>query len=593
MAPRELGRFAWRIGAVLVVMTAVMVGAASSASAHALLDSTSPAEGSTVEAPPKAITLTFSEGVEVSLGAIRLFDASGREVELPKATHPEGRAEQVRVEVPRLGRGTYVVDWRVISADSHPINGAFTFDVVAPSDAEGARGLLSRLVNDQGSQTVGVLFAAVRWLGYATVAFVFGGLIFVGWIWPGGPASRRARRTLVASAWVGVAAALLAIAFQGAYAGGFGIGHVLRPSLWGDVVGTRFGQAHLVQAVAMVAAAMIAARVGSARAAWWQIATMTVGLVLAAAVTFSGHGDTGRWRGVAIAADLVHVGAFSVWIGGLCGLLLWGLRTEHIDDGVVAARRFSAAAMASVVMLALSGLVQGIRQVGSTNALVSSTYGRLLMVKVGIVLVTVGVAWVSRALVRELAGVGSGPGSTVGLVDAPDQPTDAEPDDEETDDLGGGDDEELPEPDTLRRYLRRSVGVEVFGVVAVLVVSTLLSSVIPARETVAIPFNQTVVTDQGFAQFSVDPARTGSSAIHVTITNADGTVPDIAELTVELNLPEREIGPLEVPMTALSSNHFVNEHASLPVPGRWRMTATARVGEFDQMVFNVDVPINA
>lgn len=144
----------------------------------------------------------------------------------------------------------------------------------------------------------------------------------------------------------------------------------------------------------------------------------------------------------------------------------------------------------------------------------------------------------------------------------------------------------------LRSYLRRSVAVEVVGVVVVLVVSTLLSSVIPARETIARPFAQTVVTDQGFAQVSLDPARVGQAALHVTITKVDGTVPDIAQLTVEMNLPEREIGPLEVPMTALSANHFVNENVTVPVAGRWQLTLAARIGDFDQLTFKVDVPVD-
>ena len=148
---------------------------------------------------------------------------------------------------------------------------------------------------------------------------------------------------------------------------------------------------------------------------------------------------------------------------------------------------------------------------------------------------------------------------------APPEP-DAEPDSDVAVEEEDDEDDE-PVAQIARRYLRRSVGVEVVGVVAVLVVSTLLSSVIPAREAEGIPFNQTVVTDQGFGQFTVDPATAGSNAIHVIVTGLDGTAPDVAEMDVELRLPERDLGPIEVPMSKLAAGHYVNNDATIPFAG--------------------------
>jgi copper transport protein len=219
-------------------------------------------------------------------------------------------------------------------------------------------------------------------------------------------------------------------------------------------------------------------------------------------------------------------------------------------------------------------VVQGFRQVGDWEALTSTTYGRLLLVKVGIVVLVVGVAWVSRALVRAMA--------------APEPVPEPEP---EPDAGAESDDPDEPVAHIARRYLRRSVGVEVAGVVAVLVVSTLLSSVIPAREVEGVAFEQTVVTDQGFGQITVDPAKAGTTAIHVIVTELDGTAPDIAEMDVELELPERDLGPIEVPMEELAPGHYVNDEATIPFPGTWTITATARIGEFDQMTFEATVPV--
>jgi copper transport protein len=113
----------------LIGLGLVVVANAGPASAHAILESTTPASGEAVATSPKVIELDFSEPVEVSLGAIRLFDTSGRELDVGRSRHPSGDDTRVASTAPELGDGSYVVAWRVVSADSHPVNGAFTFDV--------------------------------------------------------------------------------------------------------------------------------------------------------------------------------------------------------------------------------------------------------------------------------------------------------------------------------------------------------------------------------------------------------------------------------------------------------------------------------
>jgi copper transport protein len=570
---------------------AVVVAVAAPASAHAVLESTSPQAGGAVATAPKRIQLNFGESVEAALGAIRLFDSGGKEIDVSASRHPSGRPQSVVADVPELGNGSYVVAWRVVSADSHPVNGAFTFVVGTGSASGNAQGLVSKLVNSTGSHTVGVLLAVVRWAGFAAIALAIGGLAFAAEMWRGEPLLR-ARRGLERAAAAGVVVSLLAIAFQGAYAAGLGIGSVVRPSLWWDVATTRFGHAHLVRVVLFVAVIGLARAWDRMRTGGWRAAAVLASIGLALTVSFAGHADTGRWIALGMSADVVHVLAFSVWIGGLWGLLAWALRDGEVADVTAAARRFSTSALVAVVLVAVSGGLQGWRQVGTLGALTSTTYGWLLIVKVGIVVVVVGVAVVSRSLVRAMA--------------APTEPADLEervlvgagaaapPAPATT--VGGGDDvhdvhDDEPVAAIARRYLRRSVGIEVVGVVAVLVLSTLLSSVIPAREAEGLPFDQTVVTDQGFAQFTVDPAKSGTTAIHVTVSNADGTVPTVQEMTVTLRLPERDLGPIDVPMTRLATNHYVNDTATIPFPGTWQITANARVSDFDQLTFTVTVPV--
>ena len=86
-------------------------------SAHAELLSSDPPPGAVLDVAPNHVALTFSEPVEISLGAIRLFDGTGTSIDIGAARHPEGRGEQVDIDLPDLANGSYVVDWRVVSSD--------------------------------------------------------------------------------------------------------------------------------------------------------------------------------------------------------------------------------------------------------------------------------------------------------------------------------------------------------------------------------------------------------------------------------------------------------------------------------------------
>ncbi|HYH48824.1 MAG TPA: copper resistance CopC family protein, partial [Acidimicrobiia bacterium] len=121
-------RFRWLIAAVLT-LGAVLLTAAP-VSAHAMLTGTEPVGGTAVAKSPDRVVLRFSETVQIPLGSIRVFASpSGKQVETGAAGRVDGQSSAVGVKLPELDDGTYIVTWRVTSADSHPIHGAFTFTV--------------------------------------------------------------------------------------------------------------------------------------------------------------------------------------------------------------------------------------------------------------------------------------------------------------------------------------------------------------------------------------------------------------------------------------------------------------------------------
>ena len=114
----------------VVLAVAVLVLAPAVASAHATLEATTPERGARLARAPAQVSFRFDESVEASFGALRVFDAEGRQVQTGAAFHPGGRGSEVAVRLrPGLGDGSYTATYRVISADGHPVSSGFVFAV--------------------------------------------------------------------------------------------------------------------------------------------------------------------------------------------------------------------------------------------------------------------------------------------------------------------------------------------------------------------------------------------------------------------------------------------------------------------------------
>lgn len=152
----------------------------------------------------------------------------------------------------------------------------------------------------------------------------------------------------------------------------------------------------------------VGAVVGDAvlRRAWGAWLPLAFTVAVAATWGATGHAAVGGGAGVAMVAVTVHVTAMAVWVGGLfvVAVLLAGG-----GQGVATAvGRFSRLALGAVAMLVVTGVYQGWREVGSVSGLLDTTYGRLLLAKVAILLCVIGVARRSRGMVATWRGGGEG-----------------------------------------------------------------------------------------------------------------------------------------------------------------------------------------
>jgi len=591
-----------RLLALLALVGAIVAGTALPASAHATLLSTEPTAGGTYAASPSAITLRFSESVEVSLGGVKVFGAKDRkQVVTGKSEHPNGDGSFVTVDLPDLGDGTYVVTWRVISADSHPVEGAFTFQVGNRATVKNAQGIATTLLEtSKGSRTVGVVYGIERAVLYAALALLVGGLAFVAFLWPAGRGNRRAA-WLVLGGWLGSLVATVAgIMLEGVYGAGYSLSKVFDPTVFGDVIDTRFGHVSLVRLGLLLCALpllwVVFGRPGSARRPlpkWWIVPTTLVAVGLCATPGLAGHASTGIQTGAAIPADALHVLAMCLWLGGLLMLVAAVLPRRDTLEMREVLPRWSSVALGCVVVLVVTGVYQAWRIEGSIGALKDTDSGRLLLVKVGVFAVLVVVAAFARDVVnrryREYPDDDPMPEEAAVPVAVGVFASDMGPDPDARRAATALIDPDEPDEDGRteageQRHLRRTVLVEVLLMVLVLGITAALVNAAPGRAVSTQPVFLTLKTDEMWFDVTIAPGNAGPNDVHVTGLPTGGGLTQIKNITVQLTQPGRDLPPFEVPMQQLGTNHYYAPLFDIPYPGTWQMTIRAQLNATDEIV---------
>lgn len=336
--------------------------------AHAQLVQSDPAPESVLESPPPAVTLFFTEPVTPAGAGIKVFSPAGHQV--AAAVHSSGSVLTAPVDSTEVG--TYVVSWQVFSGDTHPSRGAFRFVVGRPSPNP-----YSALVTagEIGTATpLGLALQAIaRWVHFIGFALAFGVMGYQGLI----------RRNLGFRPLVGAGVALLIVAEPLALLGQLAsLSFDLDTAL--AVLGSSFGR-------------LLGLRLGAALLAWTLMAVgrswpmLTVGAVIALLDGASAHAIAGL-PGVGQVLVTIHVAAMGLWVGGLAAFL------------IAPDRRFGRYASWTLGIAVVTGLVLAFAHTGFGAALLTTDYGRVMLIK-GVVFVAAMAAIVLRRRRLELGSV--------------------------------------------------------------------------------------------------------------------------------------------------------------------------------------------
>lgn len=520
-----------RAGLLLTLVAVFAVLFASPAAAHAELLSITPANGAQLTSPPTKVQMTFSESVNLIEGGIRLVNDSGATV---PTSEPTVRGSTLTWPMPaELPKGAYVITWRVVSSDGHPVSGASSFGigtaaVAVPNSTTGTGALGATGSSVATGATAPWSVVLVRLVGYVAFALCAGVAAFVLLCAPDAAKDTILQRLVRGGLLGGAIAAVAAVLVQGPYTAGAPMSRVFDTRLLQQTLATPFGIAmtcRLVLYGVLIGLAWRLSRILSPVDSWLVPAGVAG---LAATIAAAGHAAASGVLDLGI--DALHALAAGLWIGGLAALVGLGRSVEPR-----ALHKFSTLAMASVLTLIVTGVLNSLRELDSVQQLWQTRYGITLLIKLALIAGTLAAAAISRRRLRQ---------NGVPI---------------------------------------RSVRVEAALLVAVLSVTALLSMTAPPPKQFA-PASQTdsgaeagataqmSLGKQGRAALGVVPATTSGSHVHLLLSDTNGKPLSASRVTLKVANPDRDIAPIPVPMT--KSNGIWVANYRFPLPGTWKIILT-------------------
>jgi copper transport protein len=385
--------------------------------AHNEFEASNPADGQVVNAVPTEWEITFSKDVPLNSASAEVVNSDGVRTALSNPTHG-AQTNVVRFALPPELSGPVTARWRLVSDDGHVVQGRVNFvvssqDVVSetpsaeipPSDLAPSDGVITQVnSNSLNSSFTDPAPGPVRWvvrsMGFAAVMLI-GGLFFV-------------ERLVAAGTMLSVRGVLtartgaVALAVVPFLQNLFLVGDVYNtnvfsalPKFLSTFDGT-LGAMLITQTVIGLVITYFVYRFDSIDTVRMQFLTAMFAMYLIA-LAFNGHSRTMAWPLLGIPADIIHTAAAAVWLGGLAVLAFVVIPQVPMATAISAYRQFGSFAQTAVIALVATGIVQTLRLHTSLISLFTETHGRILLLKIVVVVAMLKIADINRKrLLRRL-----------------------------------------------------------------------------------------------------------------------------------------------------------------------------------------------
>jgi copper transport protein len=502
------------------------------AQAHALAQSSTPADGAILQQAPKVVSITFGETPDPKISTIRILDTSGKEHQQGPTRAVPGDPLQLQVAMNPAPNGVYTVAWRTISAvDGHLASGSFAFDV-GTSPAGASRG--STQTSSAGGSQPTLLAIVARWLLFAGLASLVG-VAFIGLV-----AFRQPPRAMVPLAVVATVVSIVGTAAvieaQRADAG----------VPYAQLLATSLGRIAVWRAIPAViiaiAACLAAIGHGKARRVGLGLAGVAAAGGMLADVSAS-HAAAGGLPLLNGLIQWVHVLGVGVWMGGLLALLV-AIRGAESADKSGAVKRFSTAAGFALVIVAVTGIIRAVVEIGAWDRVLTTTFGLLVVAKVSLIVLLAGLGAVNRF-------------------------------------------RSVPQAIRRLRPLRRIGTAEVIlGAGALLTAAGLVNVAPPAYAVAATPVQPTlVVTGSDFGttvkvRLEVSPGTAGFNQFKLRVADYDSGKDIRADsVSLRFSLPARsDVGSSSLDLKSASDGTYQATGTNISLDGQWRVDVFVQRG---------------
>ncbi|MGF7048988.1 copper transport protein [Paenibacillus sp. DS2015] len=504
--------------------------------AHAFLQQSNPSENEVLTESPAQVTLQFNEPIQPAFHSIQVINPAGDRVDQDNTHVAKDRPSVLEVSVnPDLADGIYMIAWKAISGDGHPIEGTFPFQM---GNSGGEAGPTTPITSSDFPR---LDLIVIRWLLYLSMSFFIGIVCFYLFMYPANPKGNfllpQRSRFLLWTSYIGIALSLLlSLPLQTTIDARIGWSQVWSTVWLGEMIQhTSFGTVWIVQLllIILMCGALVAVNRNQLSSRFRKNSTfvaLVLGFGILLSKAFIGHAPTTDHQTLSILMDFIHLAAVSIWLGSLLALaaILPGeasLPTYRPDRKKVyfaVIRNFSRWGTILVLLLVISGIYASLQYIPTVYALFHTLYGQVLLMKSGLLLMMIGFAAFNLFRGKQ-----------------------------------------------MNKQLNRSIWIELsIGIIA-LVLSAVLSN-LPTGMASPGPVQQSYKLDNGYRiSLEISPNVTGNNLFEVNIHNAAGQeFTEIQQIRLTLTSLDMDMGKYEIIIPNNASTPFRKEDL-ISMAGRW------------------------
>ncbi|MBG9719908.1 copper resistance CopC/CopD family protein [Bacillus mycoides] len=519
-----------RLGAWLLIACVFIILIPKSASAHAYVVKSNPAENETLKKAPSVVKIEFDEDIQVSsFNTLFVRDTSGKRVDL-KDAHIDKKNKKI-LEAglkENLKNGLYSIQWKAISADGHPIQGVIPFHI----------GLAEAGTDDIKVEEMGYVpqidMIMERGILYTSFSLFIGVLLFNLILYKGSASQVQSRSKKII--WISLFGIFISLLFnlplQAKINADVSWLEAFDPLLLKETLQLSvFGYVWITQ-MALISTLMIVTyfAVKSERLSSFKVWSIPIVLFIGLLVmkAFNSHAYGLKFKEIAVVMDFLHLFAASLWIGGLSSIVLL-LRKE--DDKWTmywdAIKRFSPWATGTVIVILLTGLFNSTFFIPTIHSLFDTKYGLALLAKI-LLFVCMGILGIIHYVKGRMRA---------------------------------------------QRRLGATVKVEfIIGIIVFVIVAFMTNVQTPPMPPTG-PFTESKQLDNGYElTLHVSPNKVGQNTFHITLKDENGQpVTDMEQIVLTTQSLDMNMGKGSFKVSAVSPGEYEAEGMYINMTGNWNI----------------------